>query len=128
MIASCIKKLYTDAVAFRQSKSPIVFKNIFVVIHAFPLLQLKQMVNFCKSWTVFLDTLMMRDPLPELVHQSPLLEVISTYISYPLLTASAHDPDPEFTMTFKNLFDGVSFHSFDELQEQFVRFNEVCAF
>uniref|UniRef100_A0A5K3FAY5 SPATA6 domain-containing protein n=1 Tax=Mesocestoides corti TaxID=53468 RepID=A0A5K3FAY5_MESCO len=38
---------------------------------------------------------------------------------------AALDPDPEFTMTFKNLFEGTSFLSFNELQEHFNRFYEV---
>uniref|UniRef100_A0A5K3FA97 SPATA6 domain-containing protein n=1 Tax=Mesocestoides corti TaxID=53468 RepID=A0A5K3FA97_MESCO len=38
---------------------------------------------------------------------------------------AALDPDPEFTMTFKNLFEGTSFLSFNELQEHFNRFYEI---
>ncbi|CDI96891.1 expressed conserved protein [Echinococcus multilocularis] len=38
---------------------------------------------------------------------------------------AALDPDPEFSMTFRNLFDNASFRSFVELQEQFTRFDEI---
>ncbi|VDM34536.1 unnamed protein product [Hydatigera taeniaeformis] len=37
----------------------------------------------------------------------------------------ALEPDPEFAMTFKNLFDTVHFRSFAQLQEQFTRFYEI---
>ncbi|KAL5964698.1 hypothetical protein TSMEX_007565 [Taenia solium] len=38
---------------------------------------------------------------------------------------AALEPDPEFAMTFKNLFDSISFRSFAQLQGQFARFYEM---
>ncbi|VDK20841.1 unnamed protein product [Taenia asiatica] len=40
---------------------------------------------------------------------------------------AALEPDPEFAMTFKNLFDSISFRSFAQLQGQFARFYEFLS-
>ncbi|KAL5105436.1 hypothetical protein TcWFU_004157 [Taenia crassiceps] len=47
-----------------------------------------------------------------------------TYTRWPV---AALEPDPEFAMTFKNLFDSVSFRSFAQLQEHFARFYEFLS-